>query len=175
MTKFRWPILFLTIVSLLIAGYSVFQGEVLAGSDIRPSVAGETRPSELSFLQGDVAFLMDQGSYCWFPASTAMCADYMPPSYAEDMHTLVIGPTLELQFDAPYPNSVSVSLHPGSNLTTRIADIMTDATIDENGRVLVTVPDDLDGDYVLSVFATWPEDQRPHGDASYFAPIRFEG
>jgi len=175
MTHFRWPVLFLLIVSLLIAGCSVFQGEVLAGFDARPAVAGETRPPELSLLHGDVAFLMDQGSYCWFPANTAMCADYMPPSYAEDMHTLVIGPTLELLFDAPYPDSVSVSLHPGNNLMTRVAEVMAEAAVDEDGRVLVTVPDGLDGDYVLSVFATWPEDHRPHGDASYFAPIRFAG
>ena len=56
----------------------------------------------------------------------------------------------------------------------READLVAEAVLDANGRVLVTVPANLDGNYVLTLFATWSDERAAHGDAAYYAPIRFE-
>ena len=50
---------------------------------------------------------------------------------------------------------------------------MADAVMDENGRVLVTVPDAVDGNYVLMVSATWGKADGITGDAFYTTPVRF--
>ena len=125
-------------------------------------------------LRGDIAVPMDRGSSCWVTGQQGLCVDVFPPTYTPEMHTLVIGNTLELLFEAPFPNTISVALHPGSNLMTRVPDLMAEAVMDENGRVLVTVPDHLNGNYVLTVSATWSEAHLPHGDAFYSTPVRFE-
>jgi hypothetical protein len=52
-------------------------------------------------------------------------------------------------------------------------DLTAEAAMDENGRVLVTVPDDLSGNYVLMVFATWTDESGQYGDAFYTTPLRF--
>lgn len=126
-------------------------------------------------LRGDIAFPMDMGSYCWvWGNEEGLCVELFTPSYTPDMHTLVIGTTLELLFDEPFADTVTASLHPGGYLMTDDPDIMAEAVVDDNGRVLVTVPDNLNGDYVLMVFARWAEDEFPYGDSLYTAPVRFE-
>ncbi|MCC6615701.1 MAG: hypothetical protein IT320_19685 [Anaerolineae bacterium] len=174
MTHIRW--MAVLIAGLLISGCSVLQSFITSrhdtptsGADIRPIT-----PPELMLLQGDSAFPMDTGSFCWTMGDNGLCADAVPPRYTEDMHRPVTGTTFELQFDAPSPDTIHASLHPGSNMMTRIAEIAAEVTVDENGRVLVTVPDNVDGNYVLSIFATWSDESTPHGDASYFMPVRFE-
>ena len=164
MTIIRWIVLI--ILSLLIAGCGIL-------AEFRhtdPQTLAEPKPPTLHFLRGDIAFPMDTGSYCWTTGEMGICADMIPPIYTADMHVLVIGNTLELLFEEPFPESLTVSLHPGSNVMTRVADIMAEAELDENGRVLVTVPENVDGDYVLMVFATWSVE----GDAFYTTPVRFD-
>ena len=50
---------------------------------------------------------------------------------------------------------------------------MADAVMDENSRVLVTVPDEVNGKYVLMVSATWGEADGIADDAIYTTPVRF--
>jgi hypothetical protein len=124
-------------------------------------------------LIGHVAMPMDMGSYCWVTGEHGICIDMFPPSYPEDTHLWVIGNMMELRFDLPLPDTVTATLHPGSDLLAVATDIIAEAEMDENGRVLVTVPENLDGNFVLAIFATWVENDRPYGDASYTTPVRF--
>jgi hypothetical protein len=137
----------------------------------------EEEPPSLYMLRGDVAFPMDRGSYCWsITDEGGICLDVavFPIFYAEEEYTPVIGNTLELRFDAPFPDTISARLYPDPSLTTGAPDIVVEAVMDDNGRVLVTVPDDVNGHYALLVFATWDGEALPHGDASYSTPVRFD-
>lgn len=177
LTKF----LLTALIGVLASGCSVFnyfmieQGETVPPQPETGVIPGtDQAPPELYFMQGDVAFPMDRGSYCWTITEFGICADAMPPSYEPEQHVLVIGPTLELLFEEPLPNTINVNLHPGSNLMTRIADIPAEATMAENGRILVALPEGISGDHVLVVFATWNQTNSVTGDASYTTPIRLE-
>ena len=173
MTNMRWILLFF--VALLLSGCVAFANYILANQAFSGDVAGtmDVEPPTLFMLRGDIAYAMDRNSYCWTTEDGGLCADVAPPIYSAEMHTQVVGHMLELLFDAPAPDRVSARLHPGSNIWTRIADIMVEAALDDDGRVLVTVPDDLEGDFVLIVTAFWGDRQPPHGDALYTAPVRF--
>ncbi len=172
MMKRLW--LILLIISVLVSGCGVFESLIFDDeADSIPMTDIPSEPPILYILRGDVAFPMDMGSYCWTAGDVGLCVDTIPPIYTGEMHTLVIGNTLELMFDAPYPDEVYVALHPGSNMMTRIADIMAEATMGDGGRVLVTVPESVDGHYVLMVTAVWDDNILPHGDAFYATPIRF--
>lgn len=133
----------------------------------------QSDPPALHILRGDIAFPMDMGSYCWVAGDNGICVDMLPPMYATEIHVPVIGDTLELLFDEPFPNTVTVALHPGNNMMTQVSNIMAEAILDKNGRILVTVPNDLSGDYVLMVSATWEEANIPHGDAFYTTLVHF--
>jgi hypothetical protein len=133
----------------------------------------EIEPPAMDMLQGDTFVAMDQGSYCWSTAASGVCVDKMPPSYAPESHVLLQAGTLELLIGGQLPDTLSVSLYPGSTLEGQ-ESIAADAEMDENGRVMVTLPDGLSGDYVLAVFATWTEGGPGFGDAFYTIPVRFE-
>ena len=168
MNLFRWAILLA--ISLIVAGCGALNAVFgLSALPTASPLSVNRTPSALYMLRGDIAFPMDRGSYCWI----TLCVDVMPPTYVPEEHTWVIGHTLELLFDAPFPDTVTASLHPGSNLMTRVPDLMADAVMDENGRVLVTVPDAVDGNYVLVMSATWGEADGIAGDVVYTTPVRF--
>lgn len=177
MTITRW--ITLLTLSMLISGCGVLEDYFFTENTTQPPppppMPVESEPPQLHLMVGHVAMPMDQGSYCWVTGEQGLCVDMIPPVYTEDMHLLVIGNTLELLFDAPFPDTVNVALHPGSNLMTRIADIQAIAEMNENGRVLVTMPERLSGDFVLTVFAIWEDGETPSGDAFYSTPIRLGG
>ena len=167
--------LLLLMVSVFVSACGVFENYLIFDdeTDSMPMTDIPSEPPFLFLLQGDIAMPMNLGSYCWTAGDVGLCVDAIPPAYTAEMHTLVIGNTLELLFDAPYPDEVFVALHPGSNMMTRIADIMAEATMGDDSRVLVTAPDSVDGNYVLMVTAIWYDNTLPSGDAFYSAPIRF--
>ncbi len=176
MNIIRW--IALPTLSVFLAGCGMLGNFLMAQLDTKPTrtpITVETEPPQLHLLRGDIAFPMNRGSYCWVTDAGGICADVVvfPPSYTAEMHTLVIGNTLELLFEAPFPDTVTATLQPESNLMTGGPDIMAEVTLDENGRVLVTAPDDVNGNYALIISATWTEDDMPHGDALYATPIRF--
>lgn len=136
----------------------------------------EEEPPSLYMLDGDIAFPMDRGSYCWsITDEGGVCVDVFafPIFYPEDEYTPVIGNTLELLFDAPFPDTIRAELYPDPGLKPDASDVTVEAVMDENGRVLVTVPGAVNGHYALLVFATWAEGNLPYGDASYATPVRF--
>jgi hypothetical protein len=135
-----------------------------------PLVNEGTAPPNLQLVspnQDIVTF--DLGSYCWTGTDTGICADAMPPEYTEDQHIAVDASLpLELDFADPFPTTASLSLYPGSNLFAQEA-ILLEATLDDSGYVSATIPENLEGQYVLAVFATWNG-----GDAFYTLPINIE-
>ena len=100
---------------LLVSSCNVPSAVFVSGLSVQPTekpTQVESEPPMLYMLRGDVAYPMDRGSYCWI----TLCVDLMPPICAPEDHTWVIGHTLELLFDTPLPDTVSASLHRGSNL-----------------------------------------------------------
>jgi hypothetical protein len=160
--------LMLILSAFIFSGCSLLDYVMIADSDTdMPEAESSDAPPALQLTDpnGDMTVDFDLGSYCWTGANVAMCVDMIAPEYSEDEH-LAVGDTLELQFAEPYPNSVSVSLYPGSNLFAQEA-VPLEASMDENGHILVSIPENLQGLYVLAVFGTWDG-----GDASYTLPIR---
>jgi hypothetical protein len=162
----RW----MTMLMVLVSGCGVLG--IMLVPEAPPKTRGDEPPA-LYFLQGDVAFPMDRGSSCWGMGQGGLCRDIFLSDYTPEAHTLVIGPTLELRFDAPLPDTLNVALRPGSSLMSRIADSPVEAEMDANGGVLVTIPDNVEGRYILTVFATWTFADGQHGDSFYTAPVRF--
>jgi hypothetical protein len=177
MVNIRWIIL-LTL-SVFLSGCGMLENFLMAHPDAEPTrtpIPVETEPPSLYILHGQVAFPMNRGNSCWWTMdASGICVNVavFPPYYREDMYTLVMGNTLELLFDAPFPDTVTATLYPANDLMTREPDIMAEVTLGENGQVLVTVPDDVNGNYALIISATWSEEAMPHGDALYATPIRF--
>jgi hypothetical protein len=94
-------------LSLLISGCGVLEHFFIAEREAQPTQSG-SEPPVLYMLRGDIAFPMDMSSYCWASSQEeGICIDVFPSSYTSDMHTLVIGNTLELlfaeSFRIPYP------------------------------------------------------------------------
>ncbi len=144
--------------------------------DLEPAAPLGEEPPALYVLLGDIASPMERGSYCWsITDEGGICVDVFafPIFYPEDRYTEVIGNTLELLFDAPFPDTVNASLYPDPGLMPDASIVDVEAVMDENGGVLVTVPGEVNGYYALAIFATWAEGSLPYGDASYSAPVRF--
>ncbi|MBN1679291.1 MAG: hypothetical protein JW966_03310 [Anaerolineae bacterium] len=178
MTKIRW--ITLLTLSVFLSGCGLLENLPIAHLDAKPTstpIPLETEPPSLTILHGQVASPMNRGSFCWGTTEAgSICADVavFPPTYTADMYTPVIGNTVDLFFDAPFPDTVTATLYPENNLTTHVPDSMVEVTLDENGKVLVTVPDGVNGNYALIIFATWTEEDMPHGDALYATPICFD-
>lgn len=177
MTTIRWILLTL---SVFLSGCGMLGNFVPAHPNTEPAhtpIPVGTEPPSVYILHGQETSPMNKGSFCWRTTDeNSICANVaaFPPYYTEDMYTLVSGNTIELLFEAPFPDTMTATLYPESNLTTSNSDIMVDATLDENGKVLVTIPDDVNGNYALVISAIWAEEDIPHGDALYATPVRFE-
>lgn len=131
----------------------------------------EDEPPTLT-AQAESPMTMDLGSYCWIGAEFGICADVGPPVYEEESHiSFADADTLTLTFADTPPSSIIAYVHPGSNLTTRIADIPLEATLTER-TITVTVPETLEGNYVLVVTAIWEGDIQ--GDGFYSLPIQLD-
>ena len=156
--------LLLLLSAFIFSGCTLLDYFVIADSEtsIPETNLGEAPPN-LSWEDQ----LFDLGSYCWTSGNTGMCVDMMAPEYSDDEH-LAVADELELQFAEPFPNSINLTLYPGSNLFAQ-ESIPVEATMDENGLVSLSIPDNLQGLYVLAVFATWEG-----GDAFYTLPISVE-
>jgi hypothetical protein len=176
MIKIWWIILLA--LSMLLAGCEMLGNFLVAPRDAEPTsmpVLGEIEPPALYILREQATFPMDRGNYCWTTDAGGVCADVsvFPRDYTADTHTLVIDNTLELLFEAPFPETVTATLYPENNLTPGVPDDMVEAILDENGKILVTFLDGMNGDYALIISATWSEENMPYGDALYATPIRF--
>lgn len=167
MNLVRW--IAILAMSMIFTGCSVIDYFVITDTEItEPPMAGEETPPDLHYVIGDSLSPMNRGSYCWTSDTVGMCVDMIPPSYEENQHILFPSHTIELLFFPPVPDTISVSLHPGSNMMTRIADIaLIDIKIDDDGRIFANIPEEIEGHFILSVFATWED----YGDASYHVPI----
>jgi len=110
----------------------VLLGTVLTGCRLllrSNSIFVEELPSQLYMVQDDNALPVDRGRYCWITVEDGICTDDLSPYYAIDEHIPVGGQTLDLLVDAPYPDSVDVSLHPGSGTLSEDADIPLEVTL----------------------------------------------
>jgi hypothetical protein len=154
--------LLLILSAFLFSGCSLLDYVQIAESEtsILESDLGEAPPN-LAWEDN----IFDLGSFCWTGGNVAMCVDKMAPEYTEDQHHDVPD-AMELVFAEPLPNSISVSLYPGSNFFAQ-ETIPLEASMDANGLILLSLPEDLQGLYILAVFATWEG-----GDAFYTLPIR---
>jgi len=150
---------------------------VLTGCGLLPrssSAFVKELPSALYLVQNDSALPMDRGRYCWITVEDGICTDDLSPYYAIDEHIPVSGQTLDLLVDAPYPDSVDVSLHPGGDMLSEDADISLEATLREGGMIQVTIPEGIEGDFVLVAFPVWENSRIPNGGGVYTFPVRFE-
>jgi hypothetical protein len=136
------------------------------------TTAGPELPS-IHWLREDIALPMDFGSSCWTDNAGTICRDaFRLPRYPAEKHTLVIGNMLELFFDEPFPDIVTVELRPISNPETSSDNVEIEFER-ANGRVFVTVPENLSGNYTLLVDARWTGSPN-FGDAWYTTPVRFD-
>jgi hypothetical protein len=180
MITIRW--ITVLILSVCLTGCSV-----LETYGIKPPVSGptstpipvpmEAEPPSLTILHGHEALLVNKGSYCWTVDAnvSGICVDVFlfPPVYASELYIPVIDDPLELVFDAPFPDTVTVTLYPENDQTADVPESKIEAVLDEDGMIRVTVSDDVSGNYTLVVFATWAQDTLPYGDAFYATPVRF--
>jgi hypothetical protein len=156
---------FLLLSAFVFSGCSML--DVFTIADTESSITDKglgDEPPGLQWINQDMAVNFDLGSFCWSGSEVAMCVDKMAPEYIEEQH-LPVDASMDLLFAAPIPNSASLSLYPGSNLSAS-ESIPLETTLDEVGNISITLPDNLDGFYVLAVFATWEG-----GDAFYTLPI----
>jgi hypothetical protein len=129
----------------------------------------------IHWLREDIELPMDVGSSCWTNNAGTICRDaFRVPRYPAEEHILANSNTLELFFDEPIPHIVEVQLRPISNPETSSDNVEIEFER-ANGRVFVTVPENLSGNYTLLVDARWTNKggNRGHGDAWYTIPVRF--
>jgi hypothetical protein len=162
----------LLVLSLFIFGC----GLILILAILGPLLQGPAGPElpGVHWLREDIALPMNFGDSCWTNNRERICSDvFRLPRYPAEKHILAIGNTLELFFDEPFPEFVEAELRPAEDLDRKI---VVEAETDNNGRVLVTVPENLSGNYTLLVDARWINkgDSRGHGDAWYTTPVRFD-
>lgn len=161
---FRW--LAVIVLSTVLTGCGVLQRS--------SSIFVEELPSALYLVQDDNALPLDRGRYCWITVTDGECTDDLSPYYGSDEHIPVSSQILELLVDAPYPDAVDVSLHPGGDMLSEDADIPMEATLGEGGTILVTIPDGIQGDFVLVAFPVWENIRIPNGGGVFTIPVRFE-
>lgn len=156
--------LLLVLSAFIFSGCSLFDYFIIADSEtsVSEDETGEAPPN-LAWEE----HIFDLGSFCWTGGNVGICVDKIPPEYTEAQH-LAVSDTMVLVFAEPFPNSVSLSLYPGSNLSAQEA-IPLDVRMNENGEILLALPENLQGLYVLAVFATWDG-----GDAFYTLPISLQ-